>query len=152
MGASATLVASGGSSYLWDDGSTSAERLVQSAGNYSVTVFTSAGCSATAQKSVYHYGVQEVTISGDTLMCVGDSVLLTAHGVSNYLWSNGSTDDSLFVTTAGLYVVEGWDTHACYSRDSIEISERPLPSVQIAGNPVACAGAIIGIQEVTSTT
>lgn len=142
VGASATLVASGGSSYLWDDGSTNAERLVQSAGNYSVTVYTSAGCSATAQKSVYYYGVQEVTVSGDTLMCVGDSVLLTAHGVSNYLWSNGSSDDSLFVTTAGLYIVEGWDAHACYSRDSIEISERPLPSVQIAGNPVACAGNV----------
>ena len=142
VGASATLVASGGSSYLWDDGSTNAERLVQSAGNYSVTVFTSAGCSATAQKSVYYYAVQEVAISGNTLMCVGDSVLLTAHGVSSYLWSNGSSDDSLLVTAAGIYTVDGWDAHGCMSRDSIEVKERPLPSVEITGNPMACAGSL----------
>ena len=142
VGVSATLVASGGNGYLWDDGSTNAERLVQSAGNYSVTVFTSAGCSATAQKSVYHYGSFDVAVSGDTLMCVGDTVLLTVHGAQSYLWSDMSSDTSLLVYSSGVYSVVGWDSHGCMSGDSIEVSERPLPSVQITGNPVACSGSL----------
>ena len=142
VGGSATLVASGGVSYLWDDGSTDAERVVNAAGNYSVTVFTSAGCSATTQKSIHYYEVPDVHISGDSLMCVGDSVILTAQGALTFLWSDMSSDTSLTVFASGSYYVEGWDANGCSARDSIEVSERPLPAVQIVGNPVACAGSM----------
>lgn len=142
VGGSATLVASGGMSYLWDDGSTDAERLVNAAGDYAVTVFTSAGCSATTQKSVYYYAMPTVHISGDSLMCVGDSVVLTVHGALTYLWSDMSSDTSLTVFASGVYTVEGWDANGCSARDSMEVSERPLPAVQIVGNPVGCAGSM----------
>lgn len=142
VGGSATLVASGGMSYLWDDGSTDAERLVNAAGDYAVTVFTSAGCSATTQKSVYYYAMPTVHISGDSLMCVGDSVVLTVHGALTYLWSDMSSDTSLTVSAPGVYTVEGWDANGCSARDSMEVSERPLPAVQIVGNPVGCAGSM----------
>lgn len=44
-----------------------------------------------------------ITASGNTNICRGDSVLLTAGTGSSYLWSNGETTSSIKVRTSGNY-------------------------------------------------
>ena len=140
LGSQATLRASGGLYFRWDNDSISAERTVFAAGSYEVTAFSASGCSASAQKNIYTYEELQVVIDGKDRMCMGDSVLLTAHGAVNYVWSNGNTDTAMKVFESGMYWVEGWDNHACSARDSMEISVHPLPTVEITGNHSGCSG------------
>lgn len=43
--------------------------------------------------------------ASDTLLCNGNSILLTASAGSNYLWNTGATTQSILVSTAGNYSV-----------------------------------------------
>lgn len=55
-------------------------------------------------------------------LCSGDSILLTANGSGNYSWSNGSSNNSIFVNQAGIYSVIS--TTGCgTASDSIIITE-----------------------------
>jgi hypothetical protein len=59
---------------------------------------------------------------GDSLhACPGDSIYLAAPGImGNYTWQNGTTNDSLLVTTGGTYTLS--IVNACGSdQDSIAI-------------------------------
>jgi len=50
-----------------------------------------------------------VSISGKTFLCPGDTILLVASGDS-YMWSNGSTNDSIWVHQSGTYWVQSTKT------------------------------------------
>ena len=141
-GDTARLMVSGGVTYLWDDGSTDSLRSVFEPGIYTVTAYTTAGCTAIAQKTIHYYDETVVRIEGDSTMCQGDSVLLTAHGAVSYLWSDGSTDTCLTVLSTGTYDVQGWDAHGCSARDTFEVRTWALPTVQVVGNSSGCSGDV----------
>lgn len=141
-GSSVELIARGAIYCLWNDGETDAQRSITQAGTYSVVVSTFAGCSATAEKTVVYYDTPEISIAGGPLICMGDTLLLTAHGGATYRWFNQSTDSCIAVTAAGSYMVQGWSAEGCTSRDTVEISMVPKPEVQIVGNHTACAGGL----------
>ena len=141
-GETVELQAVGGVIFLWDDGEIEGERFITEAGTYSVIVSTFAGCSATAEKTVFYYDTPEITISGNSLLCMGDTNMLTAHGGVSYRWSNQSTDSCIAVTAAGMYTVQGWSADGCTSRDSVEIIAVQNPTVHITGNATACAGGL----------
>ncbi|MBK7964929.1 MAG: hypothetical protein IPK10_06345 [Bacteroidetes bacterium] len=54
---------------------------------------------------VFKYGPTSMITASDTVVCPGDSVLLTASPGNNYLWSNGATTQSIYVYQAGSYSV-----------------------------------------------
>lgn len=141
-GSSIELIARGAIRCLWNDGETDAQRRITQAGTYSVVVSTFAGCSATAEKTVVYYDTPEISITGGPLVCIGDTILLVAHGGATYQWSNQSTDSCMAVTTAGTYMVQGWSAEGCTSRDTLTIGMVPKPEVQIVGNHSACAGGL----------
>jgi len=47
--------------------------------------------------------VPTITITGSTLICQGDSVILTASNAGSVVWSRGDTTKSIIVKTAGTY-------------------------------------------------
>lgn len=49
--------------------------------------------------------IANITPSGSTALCAGNTVTLTANNGSSYSWSNGATTKSIVVSTAGTYVV-----------------------------------------------
>ncbi len=59
-----------------------------------------------------------VTPNGSTSLCQGGNVTLTAFGGASYLWSNGSTQQSITVSTAGNYTVAVNDGAGCTSTSS----------------------------------
>lgn len=142
VGDSAVLTATGGAYYLWDNDSTSAVRVVDGPGTYSVTVITAGGCTASAQKNIYYYDATDVRIVGHNYICTGDSVLLTAQGLSFCMWSDSSTNNTLTVYEAGVYWVEGYDAHTCFASDTIEVHSGTPPTVQITGDSVGCYGGM----------
>lgn len=106
QGDSVTLTASGASSYLWSTGQTSASITVSTSGSYTVTGTSSCGTSnATLSVQVNQFPVPSIALSGPTTFCQGDSLVISAAGGSNYLWSTGSIGSSITVFTSNTYTV-----------------------------------------------
>ncbi|HOZ40590.1 MAG TPA: FG-GAP-like repeat-containing protein [Flavobacteriales bacterium] len=95
--------------------------------------------------------VATITPSGSTVICGnGDSVDLTANSGFDYLWSNGSTDQTISVTEPGTYTVTIDDGTGCTGTTSLFVAESPdeTPTVALSGEPSICVG---GSLELTSS-
>ena len=82
-----------------------------------------------------------ITISGQALICPGASEWLVASGGTNYNWSTGSTNDSIYVTTPGYYFVTSTNIYNCGTTLFINVQNPPQPNVTM--NPssgVICPG------------
>ena len=80
-----------------------------------------------------------VNLGNDLTLCGMDTLILDAGvGGINYLWSDGSTNQTLSVSTAGLYFVEKENADSCIAYDTIlVISENP-PQVNLGNDTVLC--------------
>ena len=117
--------------YEWSSGETTQTITVTEPGSYSVTVTSAAGCVATSEPvdiDVVPAPTASVVAVPDTLVCVGDTVVLQATGGENYLWSTGetTTEITVIVTEDMIYSVEvtnegcgqvGVDEVVLYSQD-----------------------------------
>lgn len=66
---------------------------------------------------------QGMDLGPDTVICGGQTLILRAgSGFSSYLWSDGSTGDTLAVTQAGIYWVEGTNAAGCSYRDTLVLT------------------------------
>ena len=139
IGNSSILTATGADSYQWNTGETSASITVNPSTNTTYTVTgTSAGCSATTTVSVIVNSVIP-TISASaspSTICSGSSSTLSANGGTTYIWSTGSTNQTITVypTTNTTYTVTG-TTSGCSSSATINVTVNPSPSVTISGSP-----------------
>jgi len=139
-GQTATLNATGGVSYLWEDGTTTNTYPATVSGLYTVTVTNAEGCSATASTTVTVNPLPEVVITGSTAICPGSSTVLTATGADSYVWSNGSTNPSIPVNMFGQYSVIGTSAAGCFSTASVTVLVSQPPVITISGNTDICAG------------
>ncbi|HRG57303.1 MAG TPA: PKD domain-containing protein, partial [Bacteroidia bacterium] len=58
-----------------------------------------------------------ITSSGSNNFCGGGTMILTANtGYSSYLWSTGSTQSSITISSSGNYWVQGYDANGCYAQ------------------------------------
>lgn len=134
-GASNTLTASGGNSYLWNTGANTPSITVNSDGTYSVTATNSYGCNSSASVSVT--SIENVTISGNLNLCQGQGTTLYANGTGTYQWNTGTNTPSITVTQAGPYSVTV-SGGGCTSNASVTVSVAPNPTPTILGNTVIC--------------
>ena len=116
-GGSATLTASGGTSYAWDTGDTDASITVTPTATttYVVTVTDANTCTATDDVQVTVHPAAVADAGADQAVCPGGSATLTASGGTSYAWDTGDTDASITVTPTATttYVVTVTDaTHA----------------------------------------
>ncbi len=93
-----------------------------------VAIDSKTGCADTARRRVKVWPVPEVEISDDTVLCLGDNVLLRASGGTSYRWSPwqglSSTSDSVVIATpkeAVTYSVLARNDFNCSTMDSIRI-------------------------------
>ncbi|MBL7904660.1 MAG: PKD domain-containing protein [Bacteroidales bacterium] len=140
IGESVTLSApTGYASYVWNTGQTSASIVVNSAGNYNVTVTDLFGCvslpSANIAVTVNSTPATPViTASGPVSFCAGGSVTLSAPaGYASYLWSNGETTQSILVTSSGIFSVTVSTLSGCSSLPSAPVSVlvNPYPATPV---------------------
>ncbi len=93
--------------YIWQDGSSDSVFIARQAGDYWVYVEDSIGCSGVDTISLSLFEPPQLSRSGDTLVCPGDSLRLTpGEGMLYYKWNTGSTDSAITVTEEGDYWVE----------------------------------------------
>ena len=144
-GSVTTLTASGGDEYLWNTGATTASINVSPTATsiYTVTV-TIGEDSDTDSVVVTVNAAPEAHAGNDAVIEKGQSVVLTASGGTSYVWSNGSTSQSITVNpdTTTTYSVEVFQ-NGCSSEDSV-IVEVIEPIIADAGRDVTiCKGESI---------
>lgn len=114
--------------YLWNTADTTSSITANFGGNYSVRVANLCGFDGDTVNIQYDIPIA-FNIGPDTVLCVGDSFLLSApaHNAS-WLWNDGSLDSTLEVSNAGRFFVTAQNKCGIFS-DSIRISPETLPIV-----------------------
>lgn len=134
-GGSATLNASGGGTYLWSTGETTATISVSPGATttYSVTV-TLNGCTAVDDITVFVNEAPNVDLGPDLVICKGESITIdaTIQGpfTSGYVWSTGETTATIQVApnATTFYSVTVTDQTSGFSSvDTIHITVNTLP-------------------------
>ena len=125
---SATVLPSGGQApytYLWSPvGGTAASASGLAPGTYSVTITDYLGCSYILDVVIgFVNAAPLVDLGPDSVACNGSVVTLDAGaGMTSYLWSDNSTNQTLDVSVAGTYGVVVTDANGCQNSDAIDIS------------------------------
>ncbi len=129
------------STYSWSTNETTPSILVNQGGVFCLTVTDDNGCTGTDCITVVEHVDVIVNISGDPILCFGETETLTADpGFTSYLWSNNETSQSISVTTEGNYCVTVTDQNGCTGTKCLIVEEQPEVSVNISGNPTFCFG------------
>ncbi len=143
-GASTTLTASGGATYLWSNNATTAAITVNpvTSTTYTVTATDANGCTNTANRLVTVNQLPNVIISGDLNICVGESTVLTASGATTYLWNTGATTAAINVSPVSTttYTVTATDANGCSRNTSATVTVNPPATAGISGLNAICSG------------
>jgi len=143
-GGSVILDAGAGyTSYLWSDGSSTQTIAATQAGNYTVTVTDNNGCSGISQAVTVTVGTNLVPIiTGANTLCSGNSIILDAGaGYTSYLWSDGSSTQTITISQADTFTVFVTDQSACTGSSApfiVTVGSNPSPL--ITGNDTICDG------------
>jgi hypothetical protein len=145
-GASTSLTANGGSTYLWSNGATTSTINVSpsSTTTYTVTATSGDGCTATATQTLTVVtsptaSISIVEISGtannDGTICDGFDVDLTASGGDSYEWSTGEATTTIYKnpSTTTTYTVTATNATGCTGTASrtITVNPNPVPSISV---------------------
>ncbi len=131
QGQSTMLTATGGNTYLWNNGSNSSSINISQSGIYTVTATNVEGCSASTNVTVTVNPLPNIMITGNNNFCQGSNTTLSAFGANNYIWSNGQTSNSIMVNTIGNYTVTGTDLNGCSNTTSLLVSTNPTYNIPI---------------------
>lgn len=141
-GNSFTLTPSGAATYTFSSGSPIVFPSVTT--TYSVIGTSSLGCVAanSAVATVSVVNVLTVTISGNLVICSGQTATLTANGASTYQWNTTATTNVITdaPSTTTSYTVVG-ASGTCSNIGVAEVTVNPVPSISVsASNASICAG------------
>ena len=142
QGDSLTLTAIGENidTYVWSTGDTSASKIVNAAGKYTVTATNTYRCTASAEKSITMDPLPVISIAGNTSFCADSSTTLTVSGANTYVWSTGAVTAGITVNDANTYTVTGTDGNGCRGTASMMTFVKPLPTPVITGPSTICQG------------
>ena len=153
-GGSVTLTAPAASSYLWSTGETTQSISPNSTVMIDVIV-TTAGCSATSAPVAVTVNALPTPIvtTNNVAICQGASATLTSSPAAAYLWSNGSSNSSINVTTPGNYTVTVTDANGCSATSAplaIAVSANPTAAITAAGSTTFCQGQSVVLNAATN--
>ena len=146
-------------SYDWSFGGIDQTETTVSAGNYSVIVSDSNGCSDTSNIIVDEPLQIIASYSRDSVSCLngsnGSATVFVSGGLApySYLWDNGSTLTSANNLSSGFHHLVITDANLCQVIDSVEILS-PLFDISIDSlniNDVSCYGANNGSLEIIAS-
>ncbi len=134
------LVENAGADFIWSNGETTAGIICMDSGSYEVTVIDSNGCSENAIVNVSIGGYFNMNVNADTIICNEESVSLSAPaGYVSYLWSNGSTQESITTDLPGGYSVSVTNDEGCVGIDSFYL-QKVVVAIDIPDNTGFCKG------------
>jgi gliding motility-associated-like protein len=145
-GSSQLLSSNANTGNVWSpNGETTQDITVSTAGSYFTTVTDANGCSAISNIVVVSVSnpIAQVNIGNDVTQCGGTVTLNAGNPGSTYLWSNGLTNQTILVSTSGIYSVDVTNACGTVTSNSVNIVINALPFAPIIspGGPVVfCQG------------
>jgi subtilisin family serine protease len=147
-GGSATLIATGATTYSWNTGATSSSIVVNPTvnTNYTVTGFNGS-CSNTKTVSVtIGTGISPNISASTNTLCSGGTVQLTASGATSYTWLPGNQNTSNITVTVNsttTYTLLG-ASGSCTGNAVSTITVVPTPSLLTSpASPSTCSGGSV---------
>jgi hypothetical protein len=137
-----TAVAPGATAIRWNTGATTTNLIVTQVGVYTAVATFPSGCTLTASQTVT---VPSASINGDSLLCTGSSLQLTATtagtNTATYRWSTGATTASIAVAQPGIYSVLVTYGNGCTSQLQRRVRAiATIPSLTLGTDTTACEG------------
>jgi gliding motility-associated-like protein len=154
IGASASLNATGASTYLWSPGATLNDSTISNpiatptvATTYVVTGTDTNGCVSSDNITVSLNGLT-ISTGPNATICLGDSTTLSVSGALSYVWSpssslNNNTIANPVATPSGTttYTVIGTASTGCADTAFVTVNVNPLPVVNAGSSLSICAGS-----------
>jgi hypothetical protein len=153
-GGSATLTASGATSYLWSNGPVTNTDVVSPTVTtvYSVTG-TSNGCNNSKTATVtIGAGISIIMSPASQTICSGKSATITASGATSYTWSNLSNGNSIVVTPTAnaVYSVTGV-SGPCSGTNTAFVNITVPASVNMNVSNVTCFNSSTGAATINAS-
>lgn len=127
-------------------------------GTYTASYTSNQGCDSIYILNLSLYPSPTATASGNSDVCEGSTLNLTASGGSVYSWSGPdgftSTSPTPAITAAtiaatGTYVVTVTNSQGCTASANTAVSVHPTPVISVSATAESCTGAIDGTATVT---
>jgi PKD repeat protein len=136
-------------SYLWSNGSTSANQTGLTAGNYSITVADANSCTASFSGTLNQPAAISLSPSSTNAGCNQNngSASITATGGTSpftYLWSTGATTATVSNLGAGTYTVTVTDNNNCSATASTVVNSSGTLNASVSGTNINCFGGATG--------
>ena len=140
LGDSVVLDATSGSptaQYLWNTGDSVSMIVTSSAGIYGVVITdTTLGCAVSDSMSLVVNALPVVDLGMDMTFCDSVDYTLDAGAGGTYLWSDGSTSQTLVVSTTGTYDVDYTDGNGCVGSDAVTVTFVDCSGLDELGNSI----------------
>lgn len=157
---SLNLTVSGGTpnyTYLWSNGLTNEDLTGLLAGVYSVTIKDANQCTHNLSSTITEptdINIVSSKVNSDCGLSNGSITTAVSGGQSpySYLWSNGSTNNSLTNIPSGAYSLTVTDANNCLKITTINVNDNTAPTVTVSSSSnVTCYGSSNGAAAVTVT-
>lgn len=129
---------SGFSNILWSTGATGDSLLVTAPGTYWVDALDTNACSSTDTFNVAQHPAISVILPSDTVCDLPYLLQPPSSDFAGLVWSDGSTADSLLVTSPGTYWVQAVDTNGCTSSDTSIIAQYLISDMGLPLDTTVC--------------
>ncbi len=139
--------------YAWSSGAITQRITVKTAGTYTLTAFTSAGCKAYDTINVLNvYELPTVKLDKDSVLCSGvNKVLDAGTGFAKYSWNTGELTPGITVNTLGNYWVTVTDAHGCKGADTTRLQMvQQIPSLFLPADIHICTYETAVIKPLTT--
>ncbi len=140
-GQTATLVASGATTYTWNTGSNSSTINPTPAATTVYTVIGASGtCSAQTTATVTVNSGGAITVNSATI-CSGQTATLVASGATTYTWNTGSNSSTINPTPIAttIYTVNGSIGAGCNLTNTATVSVISTPTLSVTSASI-CSG------------
>jgi len=106
------------------------------------------GCENHVDTTVVINKKPTLSYEGNTTICQGDKMEITANGAQLYSWSNGANTQTLVTRPANntRYTLVGIGENGCRSAIEVPVTVYPQPQFTISGDKQACRGASANLQ------
>ena len=132
------------STYLWSDGNTGRNYLVNESGDYSVEITNYALCTVSDTINVRIKPQANLDLPETLEICEGGYDFITADYFGDdysYDWNVGSTEQYIRVESEGTFVLDVIHDEGCISTDSTFVSFIPAPEIDLGEDILMCANS-----------
>ncbi|MCB9261982.1 MAG: gliding motility-associated C-terminal domain-containing protein [Flavobacteriales bacterium] len=111
-------------------------------------VYTIGNCKDTFPMTTTVLARPSFNLGKDTLLCKGTDIVLQVDSAGlNYLWDDGSTNQTRTVSSGGTYWAQG-SNGKCNFRDTIKIRQVVLPKMNLGNDTSICGGEYVDLNVV----